>query len=120
MTDLPLAEPPAEHPTTSWLVTPAGLSTTASRGPSAGGGAQSCARRQSGARRRPRGRRRAVGVQDPLDALGGADHVVGAEVEHGVFFARICRLIDFWIRRRCAVERVEIASSASSPASESK
>ena len=60
-------------PTTSWLVTPAGLSTIDS--PWTVGG-----------RRAPPSRRRraavgAIGAQDVLDALGGADDVVGPEVE---------------------------------------
>ena len=58
-------------PTTSWLVTPAGLSTTPARGRSAGGGAP------------PLRSVVAVSADDLLDPLRGPDHVVWAEDQHG-------------------------------------
>src|SRR5262245_42295065 len=62
-------------PTTSWLVMPAGLSTTAR--PWIEAGLRRAIAGLGGARRQ-----RAARIEDALDLLGGADDVVGPKGQH--------------------------------------
>ena len=93
-------------PTTSWLVTPAGLSTTARPWTVAG-------------RRRATGQASSPAGPAPrrMSSIRWAERITssGRNTRTGVFFVRIWRLIDDWIRRRCSSRTSRIGASPSSP-----